>query len=160
MLVDTAESVAFLALGGLSILWNYSSELSSKLEIGLDSEIQTSIVFTLVYVMTTTVLDQPFSLYKTFVIEQKHGFNKQTIGIYIADLLKQSLLLALLLPPIIFAIIKILRRSGPFVALHLWAFILLFNLFLMFIYPTVIAPLFNKVSTRTNARLSSDWFTF
>ena len=142
--VTTAESVAFLAYGGLSYLWALSGDLSLKLPFSWDQEIQTSIIFTVVYSLATTLLQQPWSLYGTFVLEQKHGFNKSTLGIYVADLLKGAALLLVISPPLIIVIVKILRNTGPYVALQLWTFILIFNVFLMTIYPTVIAPMFNR----------------
>jgi STE24 endopeptidase len=144
--VTTAESVAFLAYGGLSATWSLSSDLSLKLPFDWDQEIQTSIIFTVVSSLATTLLQQPFSLYGTFVLEQKHGFNKTTFWIYLTDLVKGSALLVVISPPLLIVIVKILRNTGPYVALQLWTFILLFNVFLMTIYPTVIAPMFNKYS--------------
>ena len=151
--VDTAESVAFLALGGLHSLWTYSTDLNEKLPFSWDHEIQSSILFTLVYALATTITSQPFSLYGTFVLEEKHGFNKSTLKLYLTDLLKGAGLLLVLAPPLIAAIVKILRIAGPYVALYLWGFILVFNLFFMMIYPNVIAPLFNKYSPLEEGRL-------
>lgn len=86
----------------------------------------------------------PGSLYSTFVIEQRHGFNKQTPGLFASDLLKSLLLLALLVPPVVGGLTYILVVSGPLVPLYLWSFILCLSLLLLTIYPTLIAPLFNK----------------
>ena len=144
--VTTAESIAFLAWGGLSALWTFSSDLSLKLPFSWDQEIQTSVIFAVVYALATTLLQQPFSLYGTFVLEEKHGFNKSTLGVYVSDLLKGSALLLVMAPPVVVAVVKILRSTGPYVALYLWAFLLVLNVFLMTIYPTIIAPMFNKYS--------------
>ncbi|KAG5626680.1 hypothetical protein H5410_011898 [Solanum commersonii] len=98
------------------------------------------------------ITDLPFSLYSTFVIEARHGFNKQTVWLYFRDMIKGIALSIVIGPPIVAAIIVIvqyeaildLQKGGPYLAIYLWGFILILSLVMMTIYPVLIAPLFNK----------------
>nr|AAB61028.1 A_IG002N01.21 gene product [Arabidopsis thaliana] len=92
----------------------------------------------------TLITDLPFSLYSTFVIESRHGFNKQTIWMFIRDMIKGTFLSVILGPPIVAAIIFIVQKGGPYLAIYLWAFMFILSLVMMTIYPVLIAPLFNK----------------
>ena len=139
-----AESVAFLSYGGLAGLWHLSGDLNSSLPFTWDEEIQTSCIFLFVYSVATTVMQQPFSIYSQFVIEERHGFNKSSAWIYVSDLLKGGLLLVALGTPLVTALVVILRRAGDHIAIFLFLFLLGFNLVMLTLYPTVIAPLFNK----------------
>mmetsp|Transcript_22614 Transcript_22614/g.67349 ORF Transcript_22614/g.67349 Transcript_22614/m.67349 type:complete len:451 (-) Transcript_22614:668-2020(-) len=107
-------------------------------------EIVQTVAFVMVLTGASTIMEVPWSLYRTFVIEHRHGFNKQTLSLFFADVAKGIALGAVLMPPVIVAVTRILQVGGPFLALYLWAFILALSLFLMTIYPTCIAPLFNK----------------
>jgi len=144
--VDVAENIAFLAWGGLAYFWSLSGDLGAYVPAykWFDGEVRQAVVFTVIYGVATTIMDQPFVLYDTFVIEQKHGFNRKTFKIYLADLVKSLGLMVVLAPPFVTSIVVILRNTGPHVALYLWVFLLAFNLFIMTVYPTVIAPMFNK----------------
>ncbi|KAG0457078.1 hypothetical protein HPP92_022235 [Vanilla planifolia] len=90
------------------------------------------------------VTDLPFSLYSTFVIEARHGFNKQTIWLFFRDMFKGICLAILLGPPIVAAIIIIVQKGGPYLAIYLWAFMFALSIVMMTVYPILIAPLFNK----------------
>ena len=86
----------------------------------------------------------PFSLYSTFVVEQKHGFNKQTIGLFFSDLFKSLLLGIVIGSPVIAGIVYIIQSTGSNFYFYVWGFMLLFQLLMVSIYPTLIQPLFNK----------------
>ncbi|CAA6673732.1 unnamed protein product [Spirodela intermedia] len=90
------------------------------------------------------ITDLPFSLYSTFVIEARHGFNKQTVWLFFRDIFKGILLSLVFGPPIVAAIIYIVQKGGPYLAIYLWSFMFLLSLLMMTIYPILIAPLFNK----------------
>lgn len=107
-------------------------------------EIAQTVVFVLVVLLCNLVMELPWGLYSTFVVEQRHGFNKQTLGLYVSDLVKQVLVAGVLLPPILAAVTYILQVSGPMLPVYLWGFLFGLSLFLMTIYPVLIAPLFNK----------------
>jgi STE24 endopeptidase len=86
----------------------------------------------------------PFSLYSTFVIEEKHGFNRQTVRGFFLDQLKGLALGAALGTPILAAILAIMEKGGPSWWLWAWAAASAFSLFTAWIYPTLLAPLFIK----------------
>ena len=90
------------------------------------------------------LIDLPLSLYQTFVLEERFGFNKMTWRLWIADAFKGLLIGALLGLPIAALILWIMGATGPLWWLWAWCFWMGFNLLLMVIYPTFIAPLFNK----------------
>ncbi len=102
-----------------------------------------SILFIFVFGLCQGILSLPFDLYSTFVIEEKFGFNKTTIKIYLADMIKQIILSLIIMIPLLTAIIWFMRWSQ-----YWWIFsfvvITLFQLFMMWIYPTFIAPWFNQ----------------
>ena len=90
------------------------------------------------------LLDLPFSLYSTFRIEARHGFNRQTLRGFFLDLLKGVALAAALGAPLLAAILWIMKAGGPAWWLWAWAAVSGFSLFTAWIYPTLLAPLFNK----------------
>ena len=100
-----------------------------------------------------SLLDVPFSLYSTFVIEEKYGFNKSTIQIYISDFIKQTILTIVLGVPLAFVVLWLMASSGSLWWIYVWIFWTAFTLFLMWLYPTWIAPMFNKFSPLDNIEL-------
>ena len=96
------------------------------------------------FVLIGGVVELPLSLYQTFVLEQRFGFNKMTLPLWLADLLKSTLLGALLGLPIAALILWLMGAAGPLWWLWAWGAWMGFNLLLMLIYPTFIAPLFNR----------------
>ncbi|KAK9910322.1 hypothetical protein M0R45_034288 [Rubus argutus] len=86
------------------------------------------------------ITNLPFSLYSTFVIEARHGFNKQTIWLFFRDMLKEFALWLFL-------------KGGAYLAIYLWAFMLVVSLVMMTIYPILIAPLFNKFTPLPEGQL-------
>ena len=90
------------------------------------------------------IIDLPFEWYSTFRIEQRFGFNRMTTGLWLADLLKGTLVGAVIGLPLAALILWIMGATGSFWWLWAWAAWVAFNLVLLVLYPTVIAPLFNK----------------
>ncbi len=90
------------------------------------------------------IIDAPFDYYKTFVIDAHFGFNKMTRGMFIGDMIKQSILGIALGAPILFAALWLMEGAGEYWWLYLWAVWSVFNLLVLAIYPTFIAPIFNK----------------
>jgi STE24 endopeptidase len=101
-------------------------------------------VFFLILTYASTVLSIPFSLYGTFVIEKKYGFNTMTAGLWIADFMKNLVLSTVLLGGVILCGLWIIGRSPGYWWLFLWGFFFLFSIFMMYISPYVIEPFFNK----------------
>jgi STE24 endopeptidase len=90
------------------------------------------------------LLELPFSLYQTFVVEQRFGFNKMTWKLWAADLVKSTLVGAAIGLPIAALILWLMDAAGSLWWLWAWGVWMGFNLLLLVIYPTFIAPLFNK----------------
>ena len=90
------------------------------------------------------LVDLPFSLYKQFVIEARHGFNRMTVALFASDLLKQTLLGLVIGAPVLATVLWLMEAMGSLWWLYVWLFWSVFNLLMLFIFPTWIAPLFNK----------------
>ena len=96
------------------------------------------------FAMISGVIDLPLTLYQTFVIEQRFGFNKMTVRLWLIDLVKSTVMGALIGLPIAALILWLMGSAGRFWWLWAWGAWMAFNLLLLLIYPTFIAPLFNK----------------
>ncbi len=96
------------------------------------------------YTLLSTLLDLPFSLYDTFVIEAKYGFNRTTLATFFSDMAKTALLGVLIGGPLLYLILWLMERAGDQWWLYTWLVISVFSLTMMWLYPTVIAPLFNR----------------
>ena len=101
-----------------------------------------------------TLLDVPSDLYRTFVIEARFGFNKMTVGLFFADLAKSLVLGAVLVLPLVAVILWLISALGPGWWLYAWAVVVAFSIFVTFIAPTFIMPLFNKFSPLKDEELS------
>jgi len=111
----------------------------------------TALILSAMVIMT--LLDLPFSLYHTFVVEERFGFNRSTPAVFIADLMKSALLLAVIGGPLIALALWIMETSGGLWWLYVWAVWMTFTLVMFWAYPAVIAPLFNKFSPLDNEAL-------
>jgi STE24 endopeptidase len=89
-------------------------------------------------------LDLPFVLYSTFKIEERFGFNKMTFQLWLTDLVKSSLVGLVVGLPIVALILWLMGSAGKLWWLWAWAVWMGFNLLVLVLFPTVIAPLFNK----------------
>ena len=98
----------------------------------------------LTVLLLSSLLEMPFSLYRTFVIEARYGFNKMTLAMYLTDTVKGLLIGGIFVLPLLFGVLWLMERMGENWWLYVWGVWVTFNLLLLFIYPTFIAPLFNK----------------
>jgi Zn-dependent protease with chaperone function len=160
-------SIAQLLGGYLPYLWDLSETASREyLKISKENNLKNEIIITLMFLFITrysftylliyslthlclcsvldTIISLPFGLYKTFVIEEKHGFNKQTMSLYIKDLFISFALTCVIGGPVIAVIITIIRKTGELFYWYVWLFMLAVSVFLLTIFPTYIQPLFNK----------------
>jgi len=94
--------------------------------------------------LLSSLLESPFGLYQTFVIEARFGFNKMTLALYLVDAVKGLLLGALFGVPLLYGVLWLMGRMGGNWWLYVWAVWVAFVLLLQFIYPSFIAPVFNK----------------
>ncbi|KAF5733074.1 CAAX prenyl protease 1 [Tripterygium wilfordii] len=135
---------SILYFGILPWFWKKSGNFLVLAGLNADNEILHTLSFLAGVMIWSQVTDLPFSLYSTFVIEERHGFNKQTLWLFLRDLIKGICLSIVLGPPIISAIILIVQKGGDYLAIYLWAFMFVLSLVMMTVYPILIAPLFNK----------------
>ena len=94
--------------------------------------------------LIAAALGLPFDLYRTFVIEARFGFNRMTPALFLTDLAKQTAIAALLGIPLVFCVLWLMAKMGEYWWLYVWGTWVAFNLLLLTVYPTLIAPLFNK----------------
>jgi len=92
------------------------------------------------------LVDLPLSIYRTFFVEARFGFNKMTPALFVSDAVKTALLAAAIGLPVLAAVLWLMDAMGSFWWLWVWAFWMSFNLLVLLIYPTFIAPMFNKFS--------------
>ena len=102
------------------------------------------ILFCFAVVLTFSLLSLPTGLYSTFVLEERFGFNKTTLKLYLADKLKGLLVGLVLGIPFLFGVFYLMEETGPYWWLWAFLFILAFQILMVILYPTLIAPLFNK----------------
>ncbi len=128
--------LSFWFTGGFNMLDNWIRTLGFN-------ELTTGIVFIFVLIVAKSILSLPFSIYSTFVIEEKFGFNKTTIQTFILDVLKGLLLGALIGIPLVAGIIAFFIYAGTWAWLYAWLAVTGFSLLMQYIAPTWIMPLFN-----------------
>jgi len=147
-LFDAALLLAFTLGGGIqwaADLWQHA--YTSPVAQGM-----AAIVLVMVL---SSLLEMPFDLYRTFVIEARYGFNKMTLGLYLIDALKSMLLGAVIGLPLLFGVLLLMERMGENWWLYVWGVWVMFSLLLLFLYPTFIAPLFNKFLPLQDASLKA-----
>ncbi|KAH8328892.1 hypothetical protein KR074_009902 [Drosophila pseudoananassae] len=133
-----------LYIGLIAVIWNLSIQLVDHFNWNSSNEIIVSCVFVLISNVLSTFKSLPFKIYKIFVLEETHGFNKQTAGFFIWDQIKSFLVTQVLMIPITAALIFIVQRGGDNFFIWLWMFTGIISLVLLTIYPIFIAPLFDK----------------
>jgi len=137
MALGAAVLLGWTLLGGLSSL---NQALVPIMGAGMTQQLALLVAF----VVISGAVDLPLSWYQTFVLEERFGFNKMTPKLWLADLLKSGLVGALIGLPIAVLILWLMAAAGSLWWLWAWVFWMGFNLLLLVIYPTLIAPLFNK----------------
>jgi len=103
----------------------------------------------------SSLIDIPFEYYKTFSVDEKFGFNKMTPAMFFSDLLKHSLVGLVLGAPILFAALWLMQGAGEYWWFYLWVVWSVFNIVMLAVYPTFIAPLFNKFTPLADENLKS-----
>jgi STE24 endopeptidase len=145
--VGTALLVALTLLGGLQAIADAAAAL-----LGRGFLLQVGVVAAVVALVS--LVDIPFSWYRQFRIEQAFSFNRMTLRIFFADLAKSALLAALLGLPVLAVVLWLMERAGDLWWLYAWFVWIAFNALVLVLYPTVIAPLFNKFEPLADAALA------
>jgi STE24 endopeptidase len=105
--------------------------------------------------LVSALVDIPFEYYKTFSVDEKFGFNKMTPNMFFSDLVKHSLVGIALGAPVLFAALWLMQGAGQYWWFYLWVVWSVFNIIMLAIYPTFIAPLFNKFTPLADESLKS-----
>jgi STE24 endopeptidase len=137
LMVNTVVLIGFTLLGGLQWL---SVTLFKMTGPGMTYQLALLASFGLI----SALIELPFDYYKQFVLEAKFGFNKMTLGLFISDLVKNTLVAIIIGLPLVWVILTLMDKSGDLWWLYAWFVWTGFQLLMLVLYPTVIAPLFNK----------------
>lgn len=105
--------------------------------------------------LLTSLIDLPFAYYKTFVIDEEFGFNKMSHAMFFGDLIKHGLLGLVLGGPILLLALWLMQSAGAYWWLYLWFAWSAFNLIMLAVYPSFIAPLFNQFSPLQDEQLKT-----
>lgn len=136
----TAAIIFFILAGGFDLVDRYVRHYAHQ-------EIIRGLLFAGILMLASRLLQVPFSAYRTFVIEEKYGFNRTTVRTFVADLFK-GLILGALIGGIAFsAVLWFFIAAGALAWVWCWIALTVFELFLMFVAPVLIMPLFNKFTS-------------
>ena len=148
LVMGTLTLIGFTLLGGLQ--WVAVNVLNAT-GPGIVYQLGVIVAFTVI----SGLIELPFDYYKQFVLEARFGFNKMSLGLFIADGVKGALLGAAIGLPLLWIILTLMEKSGELWWLYAWFVFSAFQLLLLVLYPSVIAPLFNKFTPLADAGLRS-----
>ena len=134
---SAAILIGWTLLGGLALL-NYT--LLERIEHPMGQQLALLAAFFLI----NALLELPLGWYQTFRLEERFGFNKSTLGLWLADLAKGAVMAAVIGLPLAALFLWLMQQAGNLWWLWAWGIWVVFNLLMMVIFPTFIAPLFNK----------------
>jgi STE24 endopeptidase len=135
--VSTAFTVAFILISG----FNWVDGLARGFGMGT---IVTGVIFTAILLLLTTFAEIPFSIYTTFVIEDRFGFNRTTPATFILDMAKGMVLTAVVGGPVLALVLWFFEKGGSWAWLYCWIGVVSVMMIIQFIAPVWIMPLFNK----------------
>ena len=146
--VTTVVLIGYTLLGGLQFL---STKLMTLLGDGMVYQLSLLVVFSAV----SGAIDFPFDYYRQFVLEARFGFNKMTLTLFLIDRIKQTLLGVAIGLPLMWVVLTLMAKSGDLWWLYTWIVFSVFQLLMLVLYPTVIAPLFNKFTPLSDESLKA-----
>ncbi|XP_077488071.1 CAAX prenyl protease 1 homolog [Amblyomma americanum] len=148
------ETTVVLLFGGFAFFWHLCEKLAAKAGAEHNELVVTSL-FIFGGSLLSTLLDLPWSIYYTFVIEERHGFNKQTPGFFAKDRVKKFFLMQAVVLPISCGIVQIIKMGGDYFFIYLWFFTLIVSVLISFIYSDYIAPLLDKFTPLPEGNLKT-----
>ncbi|HLX03115.1 MAG TPA: M48 family metallopeptidase [Trinickia sp.] len=148
VIVSAAVLIALTLLGGVAAI---NSLVSNWLGEGYLGQIG----LVAVVIAITSAIDLPFDYYRQFVVEERFGFNRMTKRIFFTDLVKGILLGSALGLPLLFVLLWLMNQAGSLWWLWAWVVLVAFQMLVLVLYPTFIAPLFNKFEPLTDDALKS-----
>lgn len=146
-LYSQAQNYGVIYYDVLPKLWSLTGVwITRYAPANYSGEIVHSLIFFFTFNLITTVLGLPVSYYSNFVLEEKFGFNKQTVGLWVADIFKGQALSIVLGAPLLSGFLAIIKKTGNGFFYYLWLLAVVVQLFAITIYPIAILPLFNKLT--------------
>ena len=136
-IIFTTLIVAFILAGGFALV----DQAARHFQVG---PIVTGLIFAALLMIPLFFIQLPFAVYETFVIEERYGFNRMTIGTFVLDLLKSVVLVGVLGALALALVLWFFEKAGSWAWVYAWLGLFGFQLFLVFIAPVAIMPLFNK----------------
>lgn len=152
---SAVHSIMFFALLIFGIFQWFSSEIVHI----YDSEYLMALIFFTCYQLLFALMGLPFEVYETFVVEKKYNFNKTTPLLFIKDTIIGGTISYIVFVIILFVIIGLIQTAGTFWYLYAACAVFFFSLFMMYLYPVVIAPLFNKFQPLEDKELEAKIFS-
>lgn len=146
--LQAALLLGWTLLGGLDAL---NTALLATLPPGLLQQI----AFVVCFMLVGSLLELPLSWYQTFRLEEQFGFNRTTLKAWVTDGLKGAAVGAVIGIPILATVLGLMASAGAYWWLWAWGVFMGFNLLLMVVYPTLIAPLFNTFQPLTDEALAA-----
>ncbi|MGB0896240.1 MAG: M48 family metallopeptidase [Flavobacteriaceae bacterium] len=146
-------TLSFISFGGFKFIDDYARSITSN-------TILVALIFFGIIMIGSDLITTPFSYYKTFVIEEKFGFNKSTKKLFFIDKLKGWLMSAVIGGGILALIIWFFDVAGKNFWLYAWALVTVFSLFMNMFYAKLIVPLFNKQTPLEDGELRTKIATY
>jgi STE24 endopeptidase len=139
-------TLVFILAGGFNAVDLLARSIGS-------GSISTGLLFTGLLILLSFLIGLPFSIYSTFVIEERFGFNKTTAKTFVLDLLKGMVLAAVIGGPLLVAVLWFFEITGSMAWIYCWLAVTLFTFILQFLAPVLIMPLFNKFTPLEDGEL-------
>ena len=143
-------TMMFLLFGGFGYFEKWAGDTAQYFNSG--SVVQ-GLFFFIFLSIAGSIISIPISWYSTFVIEEKHGFNRQTKKGFVSDLIKSTLVSMLLGLPLLAGLLYIIENAGDFWWVWAWALLTVFSLIASWLYPSLLAPIFNKFTELSEGSL-------
>ncbi|MDY6801156.1 MAG: M48 family metallopeptidase [Bacteroidota bacterium] len=143
----------FLSFSGFAYVDEIARSITSN-------TILIALLFFGIIMFASDILNTPFSIYDTFVIEEKFGFNKTTPKIFITDKLKGWLITAVIGGGLLALIIWFYQQTGQYFWIYAWALVSLFTIFMTMFYTSLLLPLFNKLKPLEEGELKNQITNF
>lgn len=153
VLVDIVLGSLEIYFGMLTLIWNKAQEIVSVLQMNGSNEVLVSLIFILLMFAYAFLKEIPFQLYKTFVLEEKYGFNNQTINFFCSEQLTSLKLKVLYLTPLLCLIVVIVKLGALNHTLCLWMLCAVLEFVALMLFPIVVMPLFDNFHPLENSNL-------
>ena len=146
LIVETVVLLSFTLLGGLE-----------KLSDWIHGWTGNNMIYQIALIALTSIIvgaiDVPFDYWQQFVLEEKFGFNKMTPALFVGDIVKSAILGVIIGLPVIWVLLTVMGKAGTWWWLYAWILWTIFQYLMLFLYPTFIAPLFNKFTPLPDEQL-------